>query len=644
MSGVDDRAGAVDGPATAPEAGELPVAPVLVRDYRRLLRLFPYTYRREHEAEMLGHLLDGAAPGQARPSRAERWDLLRAAAREWLFAPLGSTARQRRDGSGVLLVVLMLLLAVQAARELSATMLFLGNESRHEALGIAGEPLWIGVNALISAPLAPAWLAWGLCVGSLAVGLSRTGAALAVVAAVAGAFAVGGLVVAERTYLAYVTAGWVLALAAFALVVGDRARLEVRVMTLRAVTVTVFSAAVAVGLHALAAPTGDSLWASSILVGNVSWTLPGLLRPAFVVLGAMLLWERTRQSVPALTGVATALFLGREPFFWSEGLWIEPVHLGDVLALLGVSLAATAATRWVVNRLGELKAPGPRTAPFSPRRAASPGLASHAPASRPPSEAAPSGTPRAGGPPASGCRSPSTTTVLAHENGVGVVIRRITTPTPCSAARGPAVRQVVRHEALGEARVGRGGEVGEALGDVVGQAEAGDELPQPHSVDPLPARELLEALVRVLHAGHARHGGGAHRGLDGLAEHLPVLVEVGRHEVGVRGEGGEAAAHVVDREQRVAERGADVALRRRVGEVALEARGDERRAERVEERARDLEVRLGVLEADRVDLVRHGRRPRRAGTGICVKKPSEMYVHTSVARLCSTRLNRATSA
>ncbi|WP_251152084.1 hypothetical protein [Cellulosimicrobium sp. Marseille-Q4280] len=340
---------------TPPLAEVLPVAPVLVRDYRRLLRLFPYTYRRAHEAEMLGHLLDGAAPGQARPSPAERRDLLRAAVREWLFAPLGSTARQRRDGSALLLVVLMLLLAVQAARELSAAMLFLGSESRHEALRIADEPFWIGVNALISVPLAPAWLAWGLCVGALALGLSRTGAALAVVATIAGAVAVGGLISAERVYLGYVSAGWVVALAAFALVVADRARLDVRVMTLRTVAVTMCSAAVAVSLHALAAPTGDSLWASSILVGNVSWTLQGLLRPTFVVLCALLLWDRTRQSVPTLTGVATALLLGREPFFWSEGLWIEPVHLGDVLALLGFSLAATAATRWVVNRLDELQ-------------------------------------------------------------------------------------------------------------------------------------------------------------------------------------------------------------------------------------------------------------------------------------------------
>ena len=53
---------------------------------------------------------------------------------------------------------------------------------------------------------------------------------------------------------------------------------------------------------------------------------------------------------------------------------------------------------------------------------------------------------------------------------------------------------------------------------------------------------------------------------------------------------------------------AHVALRGGVGEVALEAGGDERGGQRVQQRAGDLQVGLAVLEADRVDLVRHGRR------------------------------------
>ena len=74
----------------------------------------------------------------------------------------------------------------------------------------------------------------------------------------------------------------------------------------------------------------------------------------------------------------------------------------------------------------------------------------------------------------------------------------------------------------------------------------------------------------------------------------------------------EAAGDVVDGEQRVAERRADVALHRGVGEVALQAALHEGRGQHVEQGVADLEVGLGVLEADRVDLVRHVVEPDRA--------------------------------
>ena len=54
---------------------------------------------------------------------------------------------------------------------------------------------------------------------------------------------------------------------------------------------------------------------------------------------------------------------------------------------------------------------------------------------------------------------------------------------------------------------------------------------------------------------------------------------------------------------------ADVALHRAVGEIALEAGLHEGRGEHVEEGVADLEVGLGVLEADRIDLVWHRARP-----------------------------------
>ncbi len=49
----------------------------LERRYRRLLRLYPKAFRREHEQELLSVLMAGAQSGQRRPRVAEALDLLR---------------------------------------------------------------------------------------------------------------------------------------------------------------------------------------------------------------------------------------------------------------------------------------------------------------------------------------------------------------------------------------------------------------------------------------------------------------------------------------------------------------------------------------------------------------------------------------
>jgi hypothetical protein len=51
----------------------------LERDYRRWLRWYPRSFRREHEAEILGVLLAGARTGQRQPAPMECLDLLRSA-------------------------------------------------------------------------------------------------------------------------------------------------------------------------------------------------------------------------------------------------------------------------------------------------------------------------------------------------------------------------------------------------------------------------------------------------------------------------------------------------------------------------------------------------------------------------------------
>ncbi|WP_400111425.1 hypothetical protein [Cellulosimicrobium funkei] len=336
------------GDAAPPATSPLPTEPALVRDYRRLLRLFPYTYRRAHEAEMLGHLVDAAQPGQSRPTRAERWDLLRAAAREWLLAPLGSTPRQRRAATGLLLVVLPAVLVVMAARVLAFAAAIV-----EAMLGPSGHaPL------LTTVPTASMWTLWLAAVALTLAGAQRVGLAAAVLAAVAG---VGGLVLSlgsGNSYAAYLDTPWVAGVAVYAGVLAGRRTCRVgrerwmlRGATLGAMTLTL--GAVVAATSADAASFGVPWWSG---VALSPWTPPALAAPAVLLLGAALLWRRTRQAVPLLGGLALAGLLSRSTFFWSGTVNIQTADLGNVLGLLALAAAATLVLTWVVNRLDELAA------------------------------------------------------------------------------------------------------------------------------------------------------------------------------------------------------------------------------------------------------------------------------------------------
>ncbi|WP_144721080.1 hypothetical protein [Cellulosimicrobium sp. TH-20] len=335
-----------DGYRDTDAAGPVLVAPVLVRDYRRLLRLFPYTYRRAHEAEMLGHLVDGARPGQSRPTRAERWDLLRAAAREWLLAPLGPSPRQRRAGTGLLLVVLPAVLVVMAARVLAFAAAIVG-----AVLGPSGHaPL------LTTVPTASMWTLWLAAVALTLAGAQRVGLAAAVLAAVAG---VGGLAVslgAGSSYAAYLDAPWVAAVSVYAGVLAARraCRVGPEPWTLRAATLGAMALAVggfAAATAADAASFGVPWWSG---VALSPWTPPALAAPVVLLLGVALLWRRTRPAVPVLGGLALAGVLSRSTFFWSGTVNVQTADLGNVLGLLALAAAAMLVLTWVVNRLDEL--------------------------------------------------------------------------------------------------------------------------------------------------------------------------------------------------------------------------------------------------------------------------------------------------
>jgi len=87
--------------------------------YRLLLRTYPVSYRVEREDEIVGVLMDGAEPGQSRPSMADAIDLVRAGLVTRLRTGRtgGSYAPTPwRDAVAIVTVLLPALLAVRALR------------------------------------------------------------------------------------------------------------------------------------------------------------------------------------------------------------------------------------------------------------------------------------------------------------------------------------------------------------------------------------------------------------------------------------------------------------------------------------------------------------------------------------------------
>jgi hypothetical protein len=89
--------------------------------YRRLLRWYPRDHRTDHEEEMLGVLMAGARPGQARPTLRETSDLIRGGLRvraaRAVAAAAGTGWQDAFAVTGVLIPLIMSLNAVRLAIE-----------------------------------------------------------------------------------------------------------------------------------------------------------------------------------------------------------------------------------------------------------------------------------------------------------------------------------------------------------------------------------------------------------------------------------------------------------------------------------------------------------------------------------------------
>ncbi|MET4224190.1 hypothetical protein [Oerskovia enterophila] len=322
------------GPQGAGRAVEpLPVAPVLARDYSRLVRLFPFAYRREHGAEMLGHLLDGARPGQSRPTSAERRDLLRAAAREWLSLLLGATPALRRDAVAALAVILPVLLVVPATKSVA---LAVWMTTYPEARG----------HLLASDPLLVSWGVWFVALVVLLCGADRAARLLGIVATLLTGVSFGLLAWQGDLLVLSYAVGWLPAQVLLVVVLGERARAgDVTVPRRRLV-----------GLCAVAAAGWGILLVGPFQNGSFGRWHPGtgvLAVLGIVAVLALLLHARARHALPLLLGVGAGLWVGRYGVFGSRERPFYGVEPQEFAVLAVVVVAVTLTARWVVDRIGD---------------------------------------------------------------------------------------------------------------------------------------------------------------------------------------------------------------------------------------------------------------------------------------------------
>lgn len=135
----------------------------LEQSYRRMLRLFPASYRRARGRELVDVLMERADPGQRRPSPAESVALLRFSVRTWAWRAISPTPAAARDAMGLLAVVLPMLLLFPAATALYIDAGFGLGELPFGA-DIPAWLLWC-VTALLCLVGRPSWARWSAALG-----------------------------------------------------------------------------------------------------------------------------------------------------------------------------------------------------------------------------------------------------------------------------------------------------------------------------------------------------------------------------------------------------------------------------------------------------------------------------------------------
>ncbi|MFU8874518.1 hypothetical protein [Micromonospora sp. SL4-19] len=210
----------------------------LARRFRRLLAVYPWEHRRAYEEEMLAVLLDGARPGQTRPSVGDAVNLIVGGLRARLrVGARGFTEPAWTDAAAVTGVLVALLLFAAAGKSLIDQVV--ADPSLPPPMGHGGPDLvdWLR---------AAGWAAVGL---AALTGLRWVGAGLAWAGVVGWLALVGPGIAGQPVYVIHTVPEFALALvAAAALTVPAPRRRALAVLGVRRLAVVVLAPLAAVAL------------------------------------------------------------------------------------------------------------------------------------------------------------------------------------------------------------------------------------------------------------------------------------------------------------------------------------------------------------------------------------------------------------
>ena len=329
----------------------------LEQSYRRMLWLFPPSYRSARGREVVDVLMERADPGQHRPAPDEVVALLRFSVRTWTWRTISPSPAAARDAMGILAVLLsiMLLFPAAAALHIWADISALSGSFRLDSLPFGAD--------------VPAWLLW--CITAVLVVVGRS--SWPRYSAILGVVAYSAAIIVQYENNNFLVVGNSLGLLAVQ-VVGAVALASPQRLDRGRQRIPVWCAAIlGVATTALGFLLSTTQYRAPFINSPVLLPVTAALAAAFGV--AALFTAVGRALLPIVAALAGLILVARyraESHPWANGQPAETgawshISASDVLVLIAAPVAVFIAVRTITAAVNSFSRPNPPgRAPIAP--------------------------------------------------------------------------------------------------------------------------------------------------------------------------------------------------------------------------------------------------------------------------------------